>query len=115
MINWLCVCSISNAKLQREGERASEFEGEQNIIENGAREREREGKGREEKTAYCWQRGQKERDEPQMLDVSVRGTDKTVHKFENRMPTSWGLGGEVLAVGQEGKEVEAAGGGAGGC
>lgn len=47
-----------------------------------------------------------------MLDVSVAGTDKAAHKFECRMPTSWGLGGEVLAVGQEGKEVEAMGGGA---
>lgn len=45
-----------------------------------------------------------------MLDVSVRGTDKAAHKFESRMPTSWGLGGEVLAVGQEGNEVEAVGG-----
>lgn len=26
MINWLCVCSISNAKLQREGERVSSRE-----------------------------------------------------------------------------------------
>lgn len=41
-----------------------------------------------------------------MLNVSVRGADKAPHKFESRMPPSWGLGGEVLAVGQEGKEVE---------
>lgn len=45
-----------------------------------------------------------------MLDVSVRGTDKAARNFESRMPTSWGLGGEVLAVRQDGKEV---GGGSG--
>lgn len=44
-----------------------------------------------------------------MLGVSVRGTDKAARKFESRMPTSWGLGGEVLAVGQKGKEVEVRG------
>lgn len=37
---------------------------------------------------------------PQMLDVSVWGTDKALHKFESRMPTSRGLGGEILAAGQ---------------
>ena len=37
---------------------------------------------------------------PQMLDVSVWGTDKVLHKFESRMPTSQGLGGEILAAGQ---------------
>lgn len=40
-----------------------------------------------------------------MLDVSVRGTDKAARNFESRMPTSWGLGGEVLAVRQDAKEV----------
>lgn len=35
-----------------------------------------------------------------MLDVSVWGTDKALHKFESRMPTSQGLGGEILAAGQ---------------
>lgn len=35
-----------------------------------------------------------------MLDVSVWGTDKALHKFESGMPTSWGLGGEILAAGQ---------------
>lgn len=41
MINWLCVCSISNAKLQRvrERERASELEREKNMMENRVRER----------------------------------------------------------------------------
>lgn len=38
-----------------------------------------------------------------MLHVSVWDTDKAVHKFESRMPTSWGLEGEVLAAGQEGE------------
>lgn len=47
--------------------------------------------------AYFWHR---ERRMPQMLDVSVWGTDKVLHKFESRMPTSWGLGGEILATGQ---------------
>lgn len=45
-----------------------------------------------------------------MLDVSVWGTDKALHKFESRMPTSQGLGGEILAAGQ----VLDSGGGGGG-
>lgn len=75
------------------GEVGGELEGEQNMMENGARERGREG-GRVggKKPAYCWQRGQRERSVPQMLDVSVRGTDKVPRKFESRMPTSWGFG-----------------------
>lgn len=47
---------------------------------------------------------------PQMLDVSVWGTDKALHKFESGMPTSRGLGGEILAAGQ----VLDSGGGRGG-
>lgn len=35
-----------------------------------------------------------------MLGVCVWGTDKAVRKFESGMPTSQGLGGEILAVGQ---------------
>ena len=37
---------------------------------------------------------------PRMLDVSVWGTDKALHKFESGMSTSCGLGGEILAAGQ---------------
>lgn len=48
---------------------------------------------------------------PQMLDVSVCGTDKALHKFESRMPTSRGLGGEILAAGQV---LDRGGGGRGG-
>ena len=47
--------------------------------------------------AYFWHG---ERRMPQMLDVSVWGTDKALHKFESGMPTSRGLGGEILAAGQ---------------
>lgn len=47
--------------------------------------------------AYFWHR---ERRMPQMLDVSVWGTDKALHKFWSGMLTSQGLGGEILAVGQ---------------
>lgn len=35
----------------------------------------------------------------QMLDVSVWVTDKALHKFESRIPTSWDLGGENLGSG----------------
>ncbi|KAG8012118.1 Serine/threonine-protein kinase Nek8 [Nibea albiflora] len=48
---------------------------------------------------------------PQMLDVSVWGTDKALHKFESGMPTSQGLGGEILAAGQV---LDSGGGGGGG-
>ena len=56
--------------------------------------------------AYFWHR---ERRMPQMLDVSVWGTDKALHKFESGMATSQGLGGEMLAAGQ----VLGSGGGGG--
>lgn len=57
--------------------------------------------------AYFWQ---SERRMPQMLNVSVWSTDKAVHKFQSGMPTSRGLGGEILAAGQ----VLDSGGGGGG-
>lgn len=96
----LAVCLFNFKCKAPERGGASELEGEQNMMENGARGRGREGG---EKPAYCWQRGQRERSAPQMLDVSVRGTDKAARNFESRMPTSWGLG--VLAVRQHGNEV----------
>lgn len=47
--------------------------------------------------AYSWHMVRRM---PLMLDVSVWGTDKALHKFKNGMPTSRGLGGEILAAGQ---------------
>lgn len=108
----LAVCLFNFKCKAPERGGASEFEGEQNMIENGAREREREGKRR---WRIAGREGRRRGCAPQMLDVSVWGTDKATHKFESRMTTSWDWGGEVLAVGQEGKEVEAVGGGAGSC
>lgn len=57
----LAVCLFNFKCKAPERGGASEFEGEQNMMENEARERERE-RGREEKAAYCWQRGQSERE-----------------------------------------------------
>lgn len=48
------------------------------MMENGERERVR----------YAGLFWQKERRMPQMLNVSVWGTDKALHKFESRIPIS---------------------------
>lgn len=58
------------------------------------RERERES---ETDAGIFLAKGEKD---AQMLDVSVWGIDKALHKFESRMPTFQGLGGESLAAGQ---------------
>lgn len=50
-------------------------------------EREREGKRREDGVLLA-EGAEGEGGSPQMLDVSVRGTDKAAYKFESRMPTS---------------------------
>lgn len=85
----VCLFNFKCKALEREEERRrKEHDGEL-----GERERGRE----REMPAYFWHR---ERRMPQMLDVSVWGRDKALHKFWSGMLTSQGLGGEILAVGQ---------------
>lgn len=85
----VCLFNFKCKAPERERERESERVRERKECDGG--------RGEREMPTYCWQR---ERSTPQMLDVSVCGTDKALHKFESRMPTSWGLGGEALAAGQ---------------
>lgn len=67
MINWLCVCSISNAKLWRGRKRARERK--EHDGEMGERESAREG-------GKCRHISGTESRMPQMLDVAVCCTDK---------------------------------------
>lgn len=70
--------------------KALEREGEKNMMKNGVKERER-----------CRHISGRVREGCLRCSMLVCGaTDKAVHKFESGMPTSQGLGGEILAAGQ---------------